>query len=70
MSLESSRTTSSTNAYVSSLRMQSELKPTSMPVYGAGATPSQASRPYDESAAFTCPGMSTSGTTSTNRSRA
>ena len=65
-----SRTTSSTNAYVSSFRMQSEVKPTSMPEYGALAMPSQFSFAYEDSAALTCPGMSISGTTSTNRSRA
>ena len=50
--------------------MHSELKPTSIPVYGGGALPSHASFAYDESAALTWPGMSISGTTSTNRSRA
>jgi len=47
--------------------MQSELKPTSIPVYGAGDLPLQVSRAYDASAALTWPGMSISGTTSTNR---
>jgi hypothetical protein len=50
--------------------MASELNPTSIPVYGARAIPSEASSPYAESAAFTWPGMSISGTTSTNRSAA
>src|SRR5690349_20583895 len=41
VSSASSLTTSCTNLYVISLSMQSELKPTSVPVYSGGATPSQ-----------------------------
>ncbi len=60
---EISRITSSRNSYVISASVQSELKPTSVPVYSSGATPSQLSSAYDESAALVCPGMSISGTT-------
>lgn len=45
-----------------SLLTHSELKPTSMPVYSGGATPSQFSSAYEASAAFVWLGMSISGT--------
>ncbi len=43
VSAASSRITSSTKSYVISLPTHSELKPTSVPVYSGGATPSQLS---------------------------
>ena len=65
-----SRITSSTNRYVISLPMHSELYPTSVSVRGGGATPSQVSSGYATCAAFTCPGMSISGTIVTYRAAA
>ena len=65
-----SRTTSSTKAYTESRSTHSALKPTRVPVYGGGATPSQLRPGYDASAAFVCPGTSISGTITTWRAAA
>jgi hypothetical protein len=70
VSRASSPTTSETNSYVTGLSMQSVLKPTSIPVWSGVAFPSQESSGYDDRAAWTCPGISISGTTSTYRAAA
>ena len=66
----SSPSTSSRNLKVISLSKQKLLKPTSMPVYSGGATPLQFSSGYEACAALLWLGMSISGMTRMNRSRA